>query len=136
MVVAGDKITIECIDIELAARSQATLSISVASQIVTGVFSRMASISLKSAVSKYEQRTIDEDPKGVKGCKPAFRQQDSHKKKRVEKVWRRPRGLHSKIRHNKWSYPKRIQIGYKSPAEVRDFTRQVYCLSWFTAWLT
>mgnify|MGYP001612194463 CR=1 FL=1 len=57
--------------------------------------------------------------KALKDRKPAFRQQDSHKKKRVEKVWRRPRGLHSKIRHNKWSYPKRIQIGYKSPAEVR-----------------
>lgn len=55
----------------------------------------------------------------IKARKPAFRQQDSHKKKRVDTVWRKPRGLHSKIRHNKWSYPKKIQIGYKSPADVR-----------------
>ena len=55
----------------------------------------------------------------LKARKPHFARQDSHKKKRVTKAWRRPRGVHSKQRHNKWSYPKRISIGYKSPAEVR-----------------
>ena len=55
----------------------------------------------------------------IKNRKPTFMKQDAHKKKRVEHAWRRPRGLHSKIRHNKWSYHKKIQIGYKSPAAVR-----------------
>ncbi|MBI4449127.1 50S ribosomal protein L32e [Candidatus Woesearchaeota archaeon] len=55
----------------------------------------------------------------LKTRKPHFARQDSHKKKRVTKAWRRPRGVHSKQRHNKWSYPKRISIGYKSPVEVR-----------------
>ncbi|MEK6874835.1 MAG: 50S ribosomal protein L32e [Nanoarchaeota archaeon] len=57
--------------------------------------------------------------KVIKARKPEFHKQDHHKKKRVESAWRRPRGVHSKIRHNKWSYNKKIQIGYKSPTAVR-----------------
>lgn len=50
--------------------------------------------------------------------KPNFIRQDSHKKSRLEKKWRTPRGLHSKIRIGKRGHRKKNQVGYKSPKAV------------------
>lgn len=57
--------------------------------------------------------------KRQKSKKPAFRRHDSHKKKRVGESWRRPRGLHNKLRSGIAAKGALVQIGYRSPNEVR-----------------
>jgi len=57
--------------------------------------------------------------KRQKSKKPAFRRHDSHKKKRVGESWRRPRGLHNKLRSGIAAKGALVRIGYSSPSEVR-----------------
>lgn len=57
--------------------------------------------------------------KHIKGKKPDFIRQDAHKKKRLGRKWRRPKGLHSKIRLKLRGRAKKVQIGYRSPKKVR-----------------
>ena len=57
--------------------------------------------------------------KHAKSKKPHFIRQDSHKKRRLGKKWRRPKGLHSKIRLKLRGRGKRISQGYRSPKKVR-----------------
>jgi len=57
--------------------------------------------------------------KKQKSKKPAFRRHDSHKKKRVGESWRRPRGIHNKLRSGIAAKGTLVQIGYRSPNEVR-----------------
>lgn len=59
--------------------------------------------------------------KKIKSKKPCFVMQDSHKLGRLHQRWRKPRGLHSKIRRHKKGYKKRVTIGYGSPNAVRGF---------------
>ena len=47
--------------------------------------------------------------KQQKSKKPTFKRTDSHKKKKLDENWRRPRGLQSKV----------VQVGYGSPKAVR-----------------
>ncbi|MBU0980677.1 MAG: eL32 family ribosomal protein [Nanoarchaeota archaeon] len=47
-----------------------------------------------------------------------FRAQDSHKKARVNPRWRKPRGLHSKIRLAKKGYCIKVKVGYGSPKKT------------------
>ena len=54
----------------------------------------------------------------MKKKKPKFIRQDAHKKGRLAKKWRKPKGLQSKMRLCKKGYRKRISKGYKSPKEV------------------
>ena len=56
--------------------------------------------------------------KRIKKKKPNFIRQDAHKKARLKKKWKRPRGRHSKIRLNKRGYRIRIRKGYGSPNKV------------------
>jgi len=51
--------------------------------------------------------------------KPAFAAQDSWKRKRLPKSWRRPRGVHSKMRHKLRGNPKMPSQGYRAPRELR-----------------
>ena len=57
--------------------------------------------------------------KRIKSKKPDFIRQDAHKKKRLERKWRRPKGLHSKIRLNLRGRAKSASQGYRSPKKVR-----------------
>ncbi|MDI6888287.1 MAG: 50S ribosomal protein L32e [Methanocellales archaeon] len=57
--------------------------------------------------------------KRQKSKKPAFRRHDWHKKKRVGESWRRPRGLHNKLRSGIAAKGALVRIGYRSPKEVR-----------------
>ncbi len=41
-----------------------------------------------------------------------FIRQDSHKKVKLGEKWRRPRGLHSKLRLQKKGHPKLVSVGY------------------------
>jgi large subunit ribosomal protein L32e len=43
------------------------------------------------------------------------------KRKRVSARWRKPRGCDNKTRRGLRGYPKRVNIGYRGPKEVRDF---------------
>ena len=55
----------------------------------------------------------------LKRKKPVFLKQDAHKKSKLKKNWRRPRGRHSKMRFRLASYRKRPNVGYSSPRSVR-----------------
>ncbi len=59
--------------------------------------------------------------KRIKKKKPAFIRQDAHKKKRLGVKWRKPRGLHSKVRLGLKGYRKKISKGYKSPSLIKGF---------------
>lgn len=57
--------------------------------------------------------------KEIKSKKPKFLRQDIHKKKKLKPVWRKARGLQSKVRLNISGYRKKVTSGYSSPKEVR-----------------
>ncbi len=51
--------------------------------------------------------------------RPSFLRQDYHKKKRLALVWRRPKGVDSKLRKNLKGHGFIVQAGYRSPVELR-----------------
>ncbi|MBW2966047.1 50S ribosomal protein L32e [Candidatus Woesearchaeota archaeon] len=57
--------------------------------------------------------------KKIKAKKPNFIRQDAHKKAEISKKWRRPKGLHSKMRLHKKGYRKSPSKGYRAPAIIR-----------------
>lgn len=59
----------------------------------------------------------------MKKKKPDFNKQSSHKKKRLAKKWRKPRGSDSKIKRCYKGYPRKVKVGFKGPAEVRGLSR-------------
>ncbi len=55
----------------------------------------------------------------LKARKPEFRRYEAHKKLRLrDKSWRRPRGLHNKLREKR-AGRKPVMVGFGSPAKVR-----------------
>ncbi|MBI3034518.1 hypothetical protein HYY72_05155 [Candidatus Woesearchaeota archaeon] len=61
--------------------------------------------------------------KGIKSKKPVFLIQDFHRRKELPRKWRRPRGIHSKMRMRKAGHPRHVEIGYGSPKLVRHLDR-------------
>lgn len=59
--------------------------------------------------------------KGLKSKKPEFLQQDYHKKRRLSRKWKRPTGLHSKMRHQFKGYNRRVKQGWRSPVAIRGY---------------
>ncbi len=59
-----------------------------------------------------------------KAKKPRFLRQDARKKAEVSQTWRKPRGLHSKMRLNKRGYPRCVSPGWGSPRAVEGLTRE------------
>ena len=58
--------------------------------------------------------------KKMKLKKPVFIRQNYEKRKRLHhKVWRKPKGLHSKMRHHIRGRRSSPSVGYKSPVEAR-----------------
>lgn len=57
--------------------------------------------------------------KRLKSKKPRFRRQESWRYKRVSEVWRKPRGMDSKMRKKKKGWPKSVEIGYRGPKAAR-----------------
>ena len=55
----------------------------------------------------------------MKERKPDFVRQDNPKRMKVNSKWRKPKGLHSKIRHKFKGRRKMPSPGYKSPREVK-----------------
>lgn len=60
----------------------------------------------------------------MKKKKPDFNKQSSHKKKRLAKKWRKPRGSDSKIKRCYKGYPRKVKVGFKGPVEVRGLSRE------------
>ena len=56
-----------------------------------------------------------------KSNKPEFNFHDSHKKKRLGTSWRKPRGLHNKLRQQVAAKGKLVRPGFGSPKAVRGF---------------
>lgn len=61
--------------------------------------------------------------KSIKARKPAFVQQDYHKKRRLSRKWKRPTGIQSKMRHQFKGYARRVKQGWRSPVEIRGYHR-------------
>jgi len=58
--------------------------------------------------------------KKISKRRPAFRQQDSHRRGRLHPdKWRSPKGLHSTIRKNIWGKPSLVKAGFRGPLAVR-----------------
>ena len=55
----------------------------------------------------------------IKNKKPDFIRQDSPKRMKVGFKWRKPKGIHSKIRHHFKGRRKMPSPGYKSPVNVK-----------------
>ena len=56
-----------------------------------------------------------------KSKKPEFNFHDSHKKKKLGTSWRKPRGLHNKLRQQVAAKGKLVRPGYGSPKAVRGY---------------
>ena len=59
----------------------------------------------------------------LKERKPNFIRQDVVRKKTLKIKWRRPKGMHSKVRLHQRGNLKLVTKGYKSPQEVRGMLR-------------
>lgn len=57
----------------------------------------------------------------IKAKKPEFIRQDTSIRPRVKGGWRKPKGIHSKMRHNRRGKRKLPSPGYGSPVKVRGF---------------
>ncbi|MDO8555768.1 MAG: eL32 family ribosomal protein [Nanoarchaeota archaeon] len=55
---------------------------------------------------------------------PSFIRQDAHKRKRLGLKWRRPRGIHSKMREQQKGRRASPRIGFSADREVRGLTRE------------
>lgn len=53
------------------------------------------------------------------GQRPAFKRQEWYRYKMLGDKWRRPRGIHSKMRRGFKRRPPMVEIGYRGPAAVR-----------------
>ena len=62
--------------------------------------------------------------KKMKRRKPDFVRQDIHKKTKLSKKWRKPKGYHAKMRQGKGGRRKTISTGYGTPKKVRGLTKE------------
>lgn len=60
--------------------------------------------------------------KEKKAQRPKFSRHAAHRKKKLDTNWRRPRGLHNKLRLGKKSRGSAVETGYRGPAAVRGLT--------------
>ena len=70
------------------------------------------------------QSKMTEIKKIAKKKKPYFTRSDSNKKLRISKGgWRKPNGLHSKMRLAHRGFKKTVSIGYRNPAIIRGLEK-------------
>lgn len=53
--------------------------------------------------------------------RPAFKRQEWFRYARLGEMWRKPRGIHSKLRRHLSYRPPVVSIGYRGPKMVRDY---------------
>ena len=56
----------------------------------------------------------------ISGNRPAFKRQEWFRYQKLGESWRRPKGIHSKMRRGMKRRPPMVEIGYRGPALVRD----------------
>lgn len=66
-----------------------------------------------------EINTLLELRNKIKERKPDFIRQDNPKRRKLNDKWRKPKGIHSKIRHKFKGRRKMPSPGYKSPSKLR-----------------
>lgn len=62
--------------------------------------------------------------KKMKKKRPKFRRQEWFRMKRVGVKWRKPRGIHSKLREHRKARGALPRAGYRSPAAVRGLNKE------------
>ncbi|MFH1771052.1 MAG: eL32 family ribosomal protein [archaeon] len=67
---------------------------------------------------------MSEEKKVLKKKKMVFSRTDSHKKKRVGKSWRRPKGIQNKRRLRKKGYAPVVKVGFRNQKEFRGSTKE------------
>ena len=55
--------------------------------------------------------------------KPKFLRQEGKRFKRLKNCWRKPKGVHSKLRLRRRGKPTMVSIGYKAPEKVRGLVK-------------
>ena len=60
--------------------------------------------------------------KQIKSKKPDFERQDSNRYPQFEGIWRKPKGIHSKMRRGFRGHRRMPKIGYSSPRAVKGLT--------------
>ena len=55
----------------------------------------------------------------ISGRRPAFKRQEWFRYQKLGESWRRPKGIHSKMKRNLKRRPPVVDIGFRGPAEVR-----------------
>lgn len=56
----------------------------------------------------------------ISGRRPAFKRQEWFRYSKLGEVWRRPKGIHSKMKRNLKRRPPVVDIGFRGPVSVRD----------------
>ncbi len=57
----------------------------------------------------------------ISGRRPAFKRQEWYRYSKLGEMWRKPKGIHSKMRRSMKQRPPMVEIGYRGPADVRGF---------------
>lgn len=55
----------------------------------------------------------------ISGRRPAFKRQEWFRYQKLGESWRKPKGIHSKMRRSMKRRPPMVEVGYRGPAEVR-----------------
>ncbi len=55
----------------------------------------------------------------ISGKRPAFKRQEWHRYAKLGEMWRKPKGIHSKMRRSIKRRAPMVEIGYRGPAQVR-----------------
>lgn len=73
------------------------------------------------AKAKIDEATQDALAKraAVSGRRPAFKRQEWFRYAKLGEAWRRPKGIHSKMRRHMKRRPPMVDIGYRGPAAAR-----------------
>lgn len=86
---------------------------------VEGTFKEVEGASVSTLDMDPESRRLFNVRKVQKGKKPQFKRTCSHKFKRLDENWRRPRGSQGKQRRKYAAKGALAQVGYGSPAAVK-----------------
>ncbi|MFP3283017.1 MAG: 50S ribosomal protein L32e [Nitrososphaeria archaeon] len=73
----------------------------------------------RQRVSGEELRRLLQLRRAVAARRPRFVRQESWMFLRIRPSWRRPHGIHSKMREGVGGHPPLVRIGYRGPAAVR-----------------
>ena len=59
----------------------------------------------------------------IKSRKPVFVRQDIHKKVKLKWKWKKPKGIHSKMREKRKGHRRCVEVGWGSPRKIKHFDR-------------